>query len=253
MREGSATLGQEELRAAARAFCRERPLYYTNFSRVLARADSRVWAAGPAGVALEDGPSRTFMLAAADEQAACRLVDCLPERADLFTVQGACLLEPLRRRFEEKIVQKYGEIKLEAYYQAVYPKDAPPAGGAGFTVRPMRPEEAEWAAGYYSAILGDTAYMARCIANGPMLVGEADGVPAGFIGWHPEGSMGLLEVLPAYRRRGLAYALEAAAIAYDLARGCRPYAHIYTGNAASLALQKKLGMVWDEEPLYWLP
>lgn len=39
-----------------------------------------------------------------------------------------------------------------------------------------------------------------------------DGVLAGFIGIHEEGSIGMLEVLPAYRRRSLGYALEAGAI-----------------------------------------
>ena len=34
-----------------------------------------------------------------------------------------------------------------------------------------------------------------------------DGQLAGFVGEHSEGSMGMLEIFPAYRRRGLGYSL----------------------------------------------
>ena len=39
-----------------------------------------------------------------------------------------------------------------------------------------------------------------------------DGRLAGFVGEHHEGSMGMLEVVPEFRRRGIAQALEAALI-----------------------------------------
>ena len=64
---------------------------------------------------------------------------------------------------------------------------------------------------------------------------------------------GMLEVLPQFRRRGLAEVLEAALIAQQLERGRFPYCHVRHGNAASEALQKKLGLTFDENrTLYWL-
>lgn len=241
----------ETMRAAALAFCQKRPLYYENLRRALQLPDTRVYAAEEGGVAIEHAASGTFMVAAEEESAARRAVAALPGQAKLFTVQGEWLVPLVRSRLEE---QSHGaqEVFCEAYYQAVYPADEAPAVPAGFTLRPMRREEAPWAAHYYALMQDDVAAMERCIENGPMLVGEVDGEPAGFIGWHSEGSMGLLEVLPAFRRRGLASALEAAAIGYDLARGRRPYAHIAPDNTASLALQKKLGMAMDSRFLYWM-
>ena len=58
--------------------------------------------------------------------------------------------------------------------------------------------------------------------------------------------MGMLEVLPQFRRRGLAEVLEAALIAQQLERGRFPYCHVRHGNAASEALQKKLGLTFKE-------
>lgn len=56
--------------------------------------------------------------------------------------------------------------------------------------------------------------------------------------------MGLLEVLPQFRRRGLAEVLEVGLIAQQLHRGLLPYCHVRLGNTASEALQTKLGLVF---------
>ena len=80
-----------------------------------------------------------------------------------------------------------------------------------------------------------------------------DGALAGFAGIHQEGTMGLLEVLPQFRRRGLAEVLEVGRIAQQLRRGLLPYCHVRLGNTASEALQAKLGLVFDaRRTLYWI-
>ena len=76
---------------------------------------------------------------------------------------------------------------------------------------------------------------------------------AGFAGVHQEGALGMLEVVPAFRRRGLAEALEAAVIARVLEAGGFPYCHVRLGNTASESLQEKLGLVFDQgRTLCWL-
>lgn len=89
------------------------------------------------------------------------------------------------------------------------------------------------------------------IAEG-MLGATVNGRLAGFAGVHMEGTVGLLEVLPEYRRRGLAEALEAAVINRLLDEGRLPYCHIKTGNTASFCLQEKLGLTVDHRKVYWL-
>jgi len=75
---------------------------------------------------------------------------------------------------------------------------------------------------------------------------------AGFAGIHEEGSIGLLEVLPEYRRQGIAEVLETHVIRWCIQKGRLPYCHVLTDNAASLALQQKLNLTLDPKPLYWL-
>ena len=85
-----------------------------------------------------------------------------------------------------------------------------------------------------------------------MLGAFVDGTLAGFAGFHGEGSIGLLEVLPAYRRRGLGEALLRGAVRLALERGQYAFGQVLIDNAPSLALQKKVGMTLSEQPLYWL-
>ena len=70
---------------------------------------------------------------------------------------------------------------------------------------------------------------------------DATGELVGFVGEHDEGSIGMLEVLPAHRRRGYAQALESFMINRHLAQGHTPYCQVEMANAASHALQAKLG------------
>lgn len=97
----------------------------------------------------------------------------------------------------------------------------------------------------------DESYIAERIEVG--MIGAFCGSEcAGFIGSHSEGTMGILQVMPDYRRRGIAYSLEAAMINQMLALGFIPHAQIVTTNNASVLLQQKLGMSFSDKTLTWL-
>ncbi|MFB0920954.1 MAG: GNAT family N-acetyltransferase, partial [Oscillospiraceae bacterium] len=88
--------------------------------------------------------------------------------------------------------------------------------------------------------------------NDYMVGAFVDGKCAGFAGIHEEGAIGLLEVLPEYRRRGIAEFIESHVINWCIRNSRLPYCHVMTNNAASIALQEKLKLTFDTEPLYWL-
>jgi GNAT superfamily N-acetyltransferase len=75
---------------------------------------------------------------------------------------------------------------------------------------------------------------------------------AGFIGIHSEGSMGLLEVLTDYRRKGYGYKLEAFLINYFLESDMVPFCQVIAGNKKSFDLQKKLGMKISQGTTTWI-
>ena len=138
--------------------------------------------------------------------------------------------------------------------QAIYPGKEPPELQLrpGVSIRPLTIEDLDFVLENYHNPGAYEAHIRERIAEG-MLGGMVDGELAGFAGIHQEGTVGMLEVLPRFRRRGLAEALEAAVIAQQLQRGRFPYCHVRYGNTASEALQRKMGLVFDESrTLYWL-
>jgi ribosomal protein S18 acetylase RimI-like enzyme len=99
--------------------------------------------------------------------------------------------------------------------------------------------------------LTDAAYVRSRLASGVVLGVEVEGKLAGFMGTHQEGSMGMLEIFPDYRRRHLAYELEKEYCNRLLSQQKTPYCHIVEGNMASLALHKKLGFVFASHRIDW--
>ena len=90
------------------------------------------------------------------------------------------------------------------------------------------------------------------LRNGRLSGLFVDGILAGFIGFHKEGSMGMLHVFDRYRHRGYAQILEKHDINLALADGRIPYCHVFFSNTASMRLQSKLGLEKGQLPVWWL-
>jgi len=126
-------------------------------------------------------------------------------------------------------------------HQAAWMKETPvPGPESEAEIRPLGMEDLPSVLEHY-AIIQDESYISSRIRAG-MLGIYKGGALAGFIGTHPEGSIGMLEIFPGYRRHGLAFLLESEMIRRRQAQGRVPFAQIQEGNAASVALHVKLGM-----------
>ena len=75
---------------------------------------------------------------------------------------------------------------------------------------------------------------------------------AGFIGFHSEGSMGMLHVFEEGRKKGYGSLLEKYDINRALELGRIPYCHVFESNAASQALQAKLALKKGKRKCWWL-
>jgi GNAT superfamily N-acetyltransferase len=73
-----------------------------------------------------------------------------------------------------------------------------------------------------------------------------------FIGLHEDYAMGMLHILPEYRRQGWGERLERALTARVLAMGELPYGQVFIENDASMWLQEKLGFVQCSDKVYWM-
>ena len=146
--------------------------------------------------------------------------------------------------------ERYGLAVDEKCKQVVWTRKDKPEQGTKLVLRQADDSDIAWIRGIYNK--SSDADILGALRQGTILLGYVEGVPVGMIGMHMEGSMGMLEVLPEYRRRGYGTELEKALIIRQLELGCIPYGHVYLSNAASFALQKSIGMECSEGTLTWL-
>ena len=99
--------------------------------------------------------------------------------------------------------------------------------------------------------MDDPDYIKKLIGNGQIYGTFVDGSLAGFIGIHLEGSIGMLEVLPEFRRRGIGYALESYIVNMMVEKGWTPFCEVFDSNLNSINMQKKLGFELSNQYLYW--
>lgn len=120
----------------------------------------------------------------------------------------------------------------------------------GVTIRLLEESDARFVTDNYEAFAVYDYVLDRIRAG--LFGAIIDGNIAGFMGIHDEGSMGLLKILPEYRRRHLAEALERKLINLQLRKGAIPFGQVAADNIASLNLQKKLGLTVSDETVTWM-
>jgi len=133
--------------------------------------------------------------------------------------------------------------------QAVYTSKQKCTLSSQFSIQIVGPDDLNIVLEHYKH--ADKEYITDRVASGCMRKAVVDGRLAAFIGRHAEGTIGMLQVLPDFRRRHIGEELEKAYINLLLEEGRTPYCHVDTNNAASLALQKKLGMSFSQEIVHW--
>ena len=223
----------------ARGWFSRDALLHTDMSEALARGLGEIAAAS------EDG-----VLISADD-AFCGMLSCRDLEAALELLAGRSfpLLAIHQAELEGELCARLGLETWMRCRQAVYERTEPPAfDGSG--IRPLTGEHLDFLTANYRQ--EDSEYLAWLLERGALFGAFREGRPVGFIGNHAEGGMGLLEVLPAWRRRGIGRELESFLIARELRLGHRPYCQVFPENAPSLALQRKLGLTVTEDLVIWL-
>lgn len=215
-------------------------------------ADIRELVLHEGGAVLYDGaegviaaqPNGTVLSDITDGDALCARLDALGlHEPEQFAVKSKSAADALKKHYGLE-----GEMPCT---QWVYCKAQPPVWDAS-DIRPLTPELAPVAAAHYHLVDNSTEYIRKCIDGGRMWGLFEEGRLAGFIGLHNEGSMGMLEVFPEYRRKGYGQRLEAFLIDWHLRQGRQPYCHVVDGNEASVRLQTKLGLTKADLPAIWV-
>lgn len=176
----------------------------------------------------------------------------LPMLAALLPAGKPCLAILHSPELVGPLKRDYGFTTVMDCLHGVYDRGVPipftlPAGAA---IRRLDESHADFVHENYRTV-DDVGYVRERISEG-MFGAFFGGACAGFIGTHDERSIGLLHILPKYRRLGLAFALEAVMTNHLLAEGRQPFCQVALGNEPSFALQRKLGFAISEDVINWL-
>jgi len=212
---------------------------HADMLEALRRGSAEVLSDSAGALLLRDKSWPLCFLAAADPDEGARLLRALGP-GDVV-VRGEALV-----RFAETL----GYEHTGPLVQVVYDRPAAPETRRTLVIRP--PDEADFEAVAQTYHIVDRAQLLENFRSGEFFGGYRDGAFVGYIGLHPEGSMGMLHVFDEYRRQGFAMELYAFLIARQLRLGRIPYGQVFQDNAASLALQRRFGLTFAGSPLYWM-
>lgn len=191
-------------------------------------------------ILVRDKSSGVICLSAIDEKSAAETLQACSDY-DLLL-----LSQPLMLRYVHK---KYNLVCERPCFQGVYTKGNPLPLKGELEIDVADDKELEKIIATYE--FSDPEGLKKAQRRGQIFAAHADGQFCGYIGEHEEGSMGMLHVFPEFRGRGYAYELESFMINKKLSEGSTPYCHIIYDNAASLSLQKKLGLEIAAQYIFW--
>jgi len=220
-------------------------LRYINLLEVLRRGSGEVLFLREDGLLLYDEGSLAYMFTAESSQAAERIIALIPRDAEQCVTHQNWYHPALRTRLGR-------DRGMMVCRQAAWMGETQPELSA--FPGELRLMDVSWVPRVrtlYGHDYADGDYITGVVKRG-LLGAFVDGELAGFIGTHDEGTIGLLQVLPQYRRLGVGEALYRAMICRVLDHGGYALGHIEEGNEASLALQRKVGMTIGDHLLYWV-
>lgn len=243
-----------ELQECRRILAKKK-LLHIDMTELIARGQAELVAREGESICLRDRESGIYFLSATDLEKGKCLLRHIPQGPETTAV--------LHQEFLRQPAMEYlqAEPSLNCY-QAVYTKKEklpitglysidPKAENDLPQIRRLTTSYAQEVFEHYS--MGEhLEYVRDRIEKGWMFGAFVDGKLAGFIGMHTEGSLGMLEVLPEYRGRGIGRALETYAVNISLEQGYTPFGQVVEDNLVSIKLQESLGFYFAKDKVYWV-
>lgn len=210
--------------------------------QVLKRNTARILKAEDDGVLLFDEVSKAYMLSAKNIEKTFEWLKGL-ENCYLFHVTDICFVEYLQKL--------YNLDEILTCKQFIYEGDCIVDYDKNLDIREPSSLDMDIIKKNYDKITDEELEEINKLHN--LYVGyDKDENFVGFIGSHLEGSMGILEVFPQYRRNGYASELESFMINDFMRKGLIPFCQVEIDNKKSIRLQRKLGLKESEKVVYWL-
>jgi len=140
----------------------------------------------------------------------------------------------------------------KACWQVLYDKQvsSPEISGLEIKRLPVEDEYIDFVTNTYTLHYG-REHIKKTMENAGIYAAYINGEIAGYIGSHEELSIGLLEVMPAYRNSGVGTNLLNFMINKFEKEGLVPYAQIVYGNVKCYNMHVKMGYIINPKLIYW--
>jgi tRNA (guanine37-N1)-methyltransferase len=213
---------------------------------ILPLPKARVLAANENGVLLEHGD---LLLLASEPGHAAGFLPLMALNSP-FNPEQLIVLHSDELR--ETLEREHGFQTVMECYHAVYPSSEriPYTLPEGAEIRKLDARYVDFVHAHYHMV-DDVDYIRERIEEDMFGVFFGEEI-VGFAGTYDERSMGMLEILPEYRRLGLATALEAHLINHLISLGRVAFCQVAVYNDASIKLQQKMGLEISDRVIYWL-
>ncbi|MBQ7123648.1 MAG: hypothetical protein IJO01_03425 [Oscillospiraceae bacterium] len=218
--------------------------YHADMLDALLNEKTKVLYSEEDGVLLRIGGKGPYAISASTAEAMTKMAKLIEEERYMAVVRPF-------RFIPELFAAKGKAAEMMPCYQAAYhsKEPVPEYEVPGIEIKPLTEENLRFVCDNYE---DDEDYIKSRIEYGMLGAFDEEGKCAGFVGFHGEGSMGLLKVLPEYRRRGIGIALEAKNLNIRLKSGRIPFGHVVVGNEKSMGLQRKIGMEFSKNIVTWV-
>ena len=227
---------KSEREQAAVRFLEREYLWHVDMLEAIKRGRGEVAYFEGSTVLVRRNEAPDFYLLTSDSPAAAAAAFAGRPAPKVVVARGPGVAEMLRDRFCLQLSDYCSNVAYLKQERLAW--DCP-----GLVIRPFRVEELPAFLAHYD--IEDEAEARAHIEKGELFAAEYEGKLAGFMGLHADGSMGLLEVFPEYRKLGIGRAIEKFFINFCLDRGWVPYGQVFCDNEASFSLQTNLGMSVD--------
>lgn len=193
------------------------------------------------GVLIQEQRSKAYMMSINNFDVGRKLIDSLSE-CSLIAVHQDYMVDYISKKFSL-------DEQLECFQVVYMNKDKLNVNGE-LEMRLLEEKQVGVVLQHYDKL--STNEIQTLLRNKSLFGGYKEGVLIGFIGTHLEGSLGILEIFPQYRKLGYGTILESYMVNTMLDKGLTPFAQIEVNNEKSLALQDKLGFSISKDKLYWM-
>ena len=210
--------------------------------KVLRRGTAEILERDDDGIFLFDTVSEAYMISSTDSGKAEQWILRHSDRNyKLLVASGDSIADFIKEKLPFQNVLKC--------YQLIFSGEKPKLPKTSLETRHAAEEDLDFILAHYDILSREE--LTKIITLRKLVMGLLNGKPVGFVGEHLEGSLGILYILPEYRKQGFAAYLEKYQMNEMLKDGYLPFGQVEVGNEKSLNLQKKLGFKECSGFVYW--